>query len=103
MPSVFLATAELQKSHFTVIPNDDNNSLSDLPPLTPHQLDDNEESIGEYIILEFDTGDKLIYCRDGHEDAVILTSHSFDPTSEILHYVIQFDNKRNLSTTREFL
>ena len=75
--------------------------------MSPLKQDDDEDSkndsIEARIIPEFETGDKLIYCRDGHEDTVTLTSHSFDPESEILKYEIKFDNERTRSTTREFL
>lgn len=102
-----MARKYFEEPKFTLIPDDDVDSFSDVPPLTScHQYEDedsDDESKADHIVPELDNGDTLIYCRDRHEDTVTLISHSFDPTSEILNYEIKFDDDRTLSTTREFL
>ena len=104
VPSIFMAKANFQEPHFKVIPDDEDESFSDMSPLKQDDDEDsNDDSIEVRIIPEFKTGDTLIYCRDGHEDTVTLTSHSFDPESKILKYEIKVDNERTLSTARKFL
>ena len=94
---MFFGAADHEEPTFTVILDNDDDSVSDMLPLAPKEL---PPSIPQNIILEFNTGDKLIYFKDRHEDTVIVKSQSLNSDSEILQYEIKFDKERILSTTR---